>query len=89
MQELIEQLINEYGISNHEAANIIKDVFNNTTQKIFLQKTDLDGDKIKLENHYLLLSYNYCGSQRATNRLPFWKKYHAGNLFKYGGRHAL
>lgn len=87
MQELIEQLINEYGISNHEAAGIIKNVFNNTTQKIFLQKACQTGSKIKLENHYLLLSYNYSVSQHPiseTHSSSFWKKSHANNIFKNG-----
>ena len=41
MKELTEQLINEYGISRHEANSIIDALFKNITQKIFFEGKDI------------------------------------------------
>ncbi len=47
MKQLIEQLIDEYGISEHEANNIIITMFSNITQKIILHKEHLYNNEIK------------------------------------------
>lgn len=49
MKELIDQLINEYGISRHEAICIIDALYKNITQKIFFQGEDINKNKISTQ----------------------------------------